>query len=152
MRLLVADIAPVTYPSPAFLRYLAAMRDVPLRPGLTRREADALLVPATSNAALRGFLLQNLLFAESPPRWRVPVATLIAEMPRIGGWPDFDGRYDGPVTVLAGDRSDYVLPEHHERFRALFPAARFTTMPAGHWLHADNPAGFLDQVSAFLAA
>jgi esterase len=100
--------------------------------------------------ALRGFLLQNLLFQEDPPRWRVALDVIAAEMPSIGGWPDLPGRYEGRVLVLAGDASDYVLPEHHPRFRALFPAAEFTTIPAGHWLHAENPAAFLEKVTAFL--
>ncbi len=149
-RLCVADIAPRSYGTPLFTRYVAAMRAIPLRPGLTRREADAALADAVPNPALRGFLLQNLLFAESPPRWRVALDVLAAEMATIGGWPDLPGRYDGPVLVLAGDASDYVAPADHARFRALFPAARFGTIAAGHWLHAENPAAFLAAVTAFL--
>jgi pimeloyl-ACP methyl ester carboxylesterase len=151
-RLLVADIAPVAYPAPSFLRYLAAMRAIPLREGLTRREADAALADAVPQPPLRGFLLQNLLFAENPPRWRIALDTLVAEMPKIGGWHDPVGRYDGKVLVLAGDASDYVKPEDHARFRALFPAAQFHSIRAGHWLHADNPQAFLAEVTAFLAA
>jgi pimeloyl-ACP methyl ester carboxylesterase len=151
-RLLVADIAPVAYPTPAFTRYIAAMRAIPLRPGLTRRDADAALVAAVPEPPLRGFLLQNLLFNEDPPRWRVALDVIADEMGGIGGWPDPTGRYEGPVLVLAGDRSDYIRPEHHARFRALFPACRFHTIPAGHWLHAENPQAFLAEVTAFLAA
>jgi pimeloyl-ACP methyl ester carboxylesterase len=151
-RLVVADIAPVTYPTPLFTQYVAAMRAIPLRPGLTRREADAALVEAVPNPALRGFLLQNLLFVEDPPRWRVALDVIAAEMPAIGGWPDISGRYDGPVLVLAGDASDYIRPENEDGFRALFPAARFASIRAGHWLHAENPQDFLTQVAAFLEA
>lgn len=151
-RLVVADIAPVTYPTPIFTRYVAAMRAIPLRPGLMRREADAALAEAVPNPALRGFLLQNLLFVEDPPRWRVPLDVLAAEMATIGGWPDLAGRYGGPVLVLAGDASDYIRPESEERFRALFPAARFASIKAGHWLHAENPQAFLTEVAAFLEA
>jgi esterase len=33
----------------------------------------------------------------------------------------------------------------------LFPRARFVGLKnAGHWLHADNPAGFVAVVEAFL--
>jgi pimeloyl-ACP methyl ester carboxylesterase len=149
-RLLVADIAPVTYPTPLFTRYIAAMRAIPLRPGLTRRDADAALAEAVPSAALRGFLLQKLLFNENPPRWRSALDVIAAEMAKIGGWPDLPGRYEGPVLVLAGDASDYIRPEHHVLFTRLFPAARFATIPAGHWLHAENPAAFLDQVIGFL--
>jgi pimeloyl-ACP methyl ester carboxylesterase len=149
-RLLVADIAPVTYPTPLFARYIAAMRAIPLRPGLTRRDADAALADAVPSPALRGFLLQNLLFNEDPPRWRIALDVIAAEMAQIGGWPDLPGRYDGQVLVLAGDASDYIRPEHHALFTRLFPAARFATIPAGHWLHAENPAAFLEQVIGFL--
>jgi esterase len=151
-RLVVADIAPVTYATPVFTQYVAAMRAVPLRPGLTRREADAALADAVPNAALRGFLLQNLLFTENPPRWRVALETIAREMPSIGGWPEISGTYDGPVLVLAGDASDYIRPEHHALFRALFPAVRFVTIQAGHWVHAENPLAFIAQVTAFLEA
>lgn len=151
-RLVVADIAPVSYGVPPFLRYIDAMRAIPLRPGLTRREADAALADAVPEPPLRGFLLQNLLFAEDPPRWRVPLDVIAAEIATLGGWPDPPGRYDGRVLVLDGERSDYILPEHHARFRALFPGVRIVGIPAGHWLHAENPAAFLAEVTAFLEA
>ena len=36
--------------------------------------------------------------------------------------------------------------------RARFPNARFVSIKnAGHWVHADNPAGFLAVVEAFLS-
>jgi pimeloyl-ACP methyl ester carboxylesterase len=149
-RLLVADIAPVAYPFPLFTTYIAAMQAIPLAPGLTRREADAALVSAVPNPVLRGFLLQNLLFQVNPPRWRIGLDEIASAMPAIGRWPAPAGTYAGPVLALAGDRSDYILPEHHALFRALFPAVRFAAIPAGHWLHAENPAAFLVEAEAFL--
>jgi pimeloyl-ACP methyl ester carboxylesterase len=151
-RLLVADIAPVTYPSPQFNAYIAAMRAIPLRPGLTRREADAALVAAVPAAPLRAFLLQNLVFASDPPAWRIGLEAIAAAMPEIGGWPDLPGRYDGQVLVLAGASSDYVQPEHWPIFQRLFPAAELAKIAAGHWLHAENPQAFLTAVRRFLAA
>ena len=149
-RLLVADIAPVDYGTPVFIHYIDAMRAIELRPGLTRREADAAMVAAVPEAPLRGFLLQNLLFSEDPPRWRVPLDVLATEIAVLGGWPDPPGRYTGKVLVLAGDRSGYTRAEYAPRFRALFPAVRFVTIAAGHWVHADNPRAFLAEVTAFL--
>lgn len=149
-RLLVADIAPVAYPTPLFARYVAAMQAIPLRPGLTRREADSALAEACPNPALRGFLLQNLLFHETPPRWRTALDTIAAEMDHIGGWPAPQGVYPGEVLVLAGDASDYIRPDHQPEFTRLFPRARFETMRAGHWLHAENPKDFLAAVTRWL--
>jgi pimeloyl-ACP methyl ester carboxylesterase len=151
-RLVVADIAPVAYPAPLFAEYLQAMRGMALPAGLTRREADAALAQAVPQAPLRAFLLQNLVFPAEPPRWRVALEEIAAAMPEIAGWPALAGSYAGPTLVLAGTLSPYVRPEHRALFTRLFPAARFAALPTGHWLHAENPAAFLAEVSAFLAA
>jgi esterase len=148
-RLLLADIAPVSYP-PHFRDIAAAMQALPLTPGLTRAEANAALEAAAPDPAIRGFLLQNLRFAD-PPAWRIGLDEIAAGLPAIESWAAA-GTYEGPTLVLRGERSDYVMPEHRPLFRALFPQARFATLrDAGHWLHADNPEGFLATVQAFFA-
>lgn len=149
-RLVVADIAPVTYPAPLFSEYLRAMRGMALVPGLSRRDADAALSVAVPAAPLRAFLLQNLVFTGEAPRWRIALDHIAAAMPDIGGWPDLTGRFEGPVLALSGAQSAYVQPQHHGLFRALFPAVTFRAIPAGHWLHAENPAAFLAEVRRFL--
>lgn len=150
-RLMVADIAPAPSP-PRFAPIIAAMRRIPLAPGLTRAQAVAILADAVPEAPLRAFLLQNLRL-DAPPRWRPNLENLDDGLPAILDWPDFAVPYAGPTLILAGDRSDYIRPEHRPLFRALFPRARFATLrDAGHWLHADNPDGFLAVCRAFLDA
>lgn len=147
-RLLVADVAPVHY-QPHFRLIAAAMLDLPLAPGLTRAEANAALGHVAPDPAVRGFLLQNLRFGD-PPAWRIGLRQIADALPFVEDWPGA-GRYDGPVLVLRGERSDYILPEHRPLFRALFPAAKFATLrDAGHWLHADAPDAFLATVRAFM--
>jgi pimeloyl-ACP methyl ester carboxylesterase len=150
-RLVVADIAPVRY-RPALRGYVAAMQAVPLRPGLTRKDADARLAETIPEAGIRAFLLQSLRFEQDPPAWRLGLEELAAAMPVIEGFEIAPGaRYDGKVLVLAGETSGYVRPEHHDTFLALFPNATFATVPkAGHWLHAENPQGFLAALEPFL--
>ncbi|MBR0670813.1 alpha/beta fold hydrolase [Neoroseomonas soli] len=151
-RLVVADIAPVRY-APTLRGYIAAMQALPLRPGLTRKEADAALAAAIPEGGIRGFLLQNLRFESDPPEWRLGLAEIALAMPVIEDFSVPPGaRYDGPVLVMGGERSGYIKPEHHPLFRTLFPRARFATVPgAGHWVHAENPAGFLALLEPFLA-
>ena len=151
-RLLVADIAPVPYAG-SFALYATAMRRLPLAPKPTRAAADAFLTDTIADPAIRAFLLQNLDFAADPPRWRIGLDEIIAALPDILAWPSFSARYDGPTLFLAGARSDYIQPHHHPTIQALFPAARLATLPdAGHWLHVDNPGGFLASARAFLAS
>ncbi|GGC40033.1 esterase [Siccirubricoccus deserti] len=151
-RLVVADIAPVTYP-PTLRGYVEAMRAVPMHPGLTRREADAALAGAVPEAGVRAFLLHNLRLGEGAPSWRLGLEEIAAAMPLLEGFPEVAARYDGPVLVLAGERSNYIRPAYHARIRALFPRVEFAIVPGtGHWVHAENPAGFLALVEPFLAA
>ena len=149
-RLVVADIAPVQYP-PAFRGFVDAMLAMPLVPGLKRAEADAALAPAVADARVRSFLLQNLQFGPAPA-WRIGLREVAANLSAIEGWKIAPGaEYTGPTLVLRGERSDYVRPEHRATIRALFPAARFTSLKgAGHWLHADAPDAFAAVLQAFL--
>ena len=148
-RLLVADIAPVAYQH-ANDSVADAMRAIPLHAGLTRAEADAALVDAVPDAAVRTFLIQNLQLGPQP-RWRIGLDEIASAIPDLEGWETPAGTYSGPTLFVSGAQSDYVRPEHRPTIRALFPTARFVSVKnAGHWLHADNPAGFLSVVEAFL--
>jgi pimeloyl-ACP methyl ester carboxylesterase len=148
-RLLVADIAPVVYQH-GNAAVVEAMQAVPLTPELARAQADAALVGAVPDPAVRLFLLQNLRFGASPA-WRIGLAEIAAAIPDLEGWVPLDGVYEGPALFVTGARSDYVQPGHRAAIRMLFPKARFVSVKnAGHWLHADNPAAFLAVLEAFL--
>ena len=103
--------------------------------------------------AMRAFLLQNLQLGEAPA-WRIGLAEIIAAFADIEAWNvPGDARYTGPTLFIAGATSNYIKPEHRPVIRALFPNARFVTLKnAGHWLHAENPTGFVAVVEAFLTA
>jgi esterase len=151
-RLVVADIAPVAY-GHTQAHLIAAMRGLHL-PGLaSRSEADRRLAGSIDDAGVRAFLLQSLDLKEDPPRWRLNLDVLEAEMPRIIGWEKVPGRFEGPVLFLSGALSDYVRTEHRAAILAQFPKARFARIPgAGHWLHADRPREFEAAVEVFLDA
>ncbi|MDE2515955.1 MAG: alpha/beta fold hydrolase [Rhodospirillales bacterium] len=151
-RLIVADIAPIAYP-PRNRRFAEALLALPLPQGLTRAAADAALAGSIADAGLRGFLLQNLALTPAP-HWRIGLAEITAALPAIEGWQAPEGPpYSGPALVLRGARSDYVPDEARTACRALLPAVRFAALKsAGHWLHADDPAGFVASVAAFLQA
>ena len=152
-RLIVADIAPRPYP-PALRATVAAMQAAPLHAGLTRQEADQSLRAAVPEAPIRSFLLQNLRFEATPPAWRIGLTEIAAAMPEIEAFaPPPGARFTGPALAMAGALSPYIRAEDHAGFRALFPRISFASIPrAGHWLHAENPEGFLATLKTFLAA
>jgi pimeloyl-ACP methyl ester carboxylesterase len=149
-RLAVADIAPVRY-RPTLRVYLHAMQALPLLPGLTRAKADAALAEAVPDAGIRAFLLSSLQ-SGSHPTWRLGLEEIAAAMPEIEDWPEKASgtQYAGPTLFIAGEHSDYIRDQDRPAIRALFPAARFARIKnAGHWVHAENPAGFVAVVEAF---
>lgn len=151
-KLVVADIAPVAY-SHDQTRYARAMLDLDLTGLTSRKEADARLAIDVPDAGLRAFFLQSLDLQAVPPRWRLNLAVLAAEMPKIVGWPGTVGQFTGKSLFLTGELSDYVLPEYRDDILALFPKARFAKLPdAGHMLHVDRPREFEETVRVFLDA
>lgn len=149
-RLIVADIAPVTY-GHTQVQLIHAMRALDLSKIETRRDADEALRATVPEDGVRAFLLQSL--DVKGHAWRLNLDVLETFMPKIIGWPEIAGQFDGPTLFLSGAASDYVRPEHRDPIRALFPAARFAKIPgAGHWLHADKPREFEATVAAYLNA
>ncbi|MBK5928473.1 alpha/beta fold hydrolase [Rhodobaculum claviforme] len=148
-RLAVIDIAPVAY-GHTQQGLIDAMRALDLSDLRTRSEADRRLAAHVDDPGVRAFLLQSLDLRADPPRWRINLDALEANMAAILGW-DGQGRFDGPALFLAGGASDYVRPDHRAPIRALFPAARIARIPgAGHWLHADRPEATAETLRAFL--
>ena len=148
-KLIVADIAPVAYDH-SQQQFIDAMRSVDLSQVTRRAEASAQLARHVEDTTLQAFFTQALDVPNK--RWRLNLDTLEADMPKILGFPEVSGVYDGPALFLAGAQSDYVRPEYRPKIRGLFPRARFAKlMGAGHWLHAEKPREFEESVRAFLA-
>ncbi len=149
-KLVVADIAPVAY-GHTQVQLIAAMRQVDLSRIESRRDADEALSRHVPEPPVRAFLLQSL--DVKARKWRLNLDVLEREMPKIMGFPEVEGRFEGPVLFLSGAESDYVKADHRPVIKELFPNARFAKIPgAGHWLHADRPREFEAAVRAFLDA
>jgi pimeloyl-ACP methyl ester carboxylesterase len=151
-RLIVVDIAPVAY-GHTHGPMIAAMQGADLAAATRRGEVDRHLEAQIPEAALRSFLLQNLVMEDGRLRWRINLDALAANLAVLTGYPDnlVGRRYDGPALFLAGAESDYLLPDYHGAIRALFPQAEIGVIEgAGHWVHAERPQAFLERVQAFL--
>jgi pimeloyl-ACP methyl ester carboxylesterase len=149
-RLVVADIAPVSY-GHSQMQYIDAMRRVDLDDVSRRSEADAQLAALGVERALCSFFTQSLDVAGK--KWRLNLDVLAAEMGKILAFPDISGQFGGPVLFLSGALSDYVKDEHRAAIKTLFPKARFAKLTgAGHWLHADKPREFETAVRTFLSS
>ncbi len=145
--LIVVDIAPITY-EPKHLSIFEALLNLPV-PILSRDQADRHLSSSLPNRALRQFLLKNLKRHDSAFIWSVPLPFLHESYDLIRGFPEIEGKYIGPVSVIYGQDSDYVLEDYHSSFNLYFSSVSLCPIAqAGHWLHAEQPVRFLEMLSA----
>jgi len=148
----VVDISP--FPSPGdHGPIMRALQALPVDEITNRGEADAVLAQSIAEPAMRAFLLQNLMRTPQGYAWRIPLDLLEAAMPDLRG---FDAghsgdHYDGPCLFLRGALSEYLRPTQYDAIRQWFFNAEFDEIPqAGHWLHAERPAAFLEALNRFL--
>ena len=146
--LIVVDIAPVGY-SHSQMQFIDAMRAVDLTHVTRRSQANDQLTALGVEATLCSFLTQSLDVAEK--RWRLNLDALARNMPAILDFPEVTGTFNGPTLFLSGATSDYVDRAYRPKILSLFPKAKFAKIPgAGHWLHAEKPREFEQNVSSYL--
>ncbi|RTZ71899.1 MAG: hypothetical protein DSZ00_09530 [Gammaproteobacteria bacterium] len=150
-RLVVADIAPVRYQG-GLGELMDAMLELPLDEIDKRTEADALLARRVPDAAVRAYLLQNLVHTERGWRWRSNLRALRDGLDLISGFPEVppEAHYGGPVLFIHGGSSDYVKPEYLPVMERLFPNLELVTLDAGHWVYAEQPESFVSVVEDFV--
>ena len=149
-KLLVADIAPVTYQH-SFNNLITALKSLPLKTLKNRKEAELWLESEIPELTYRQFLLQNLVLIDGDYSWRVDLDIFYATGDNIIGFPDINTvkPYQGEALFLGGEDSNYV---NVEQISELFPNANLSVIAeAGHWLHVQQPVEFLRLVDAFLA-
>ncbi len=149
-RLIVADIAPVAYEH-SQISNIEVMKSIPIDSLTRRSEADELMAARIAEPGVRAFLLQSLILSPDGNRWGLNLDALEANMADIVGFPDVGGRFGRPALFLRGGDSHYVRDAYRPHIESLFPNAKIESLAgAGHWLHADDPRGFLASVSRFL--
>ncbi|WP_106478078.1 alpha/beta fold hydrolase [Phytohalomonas tamaricis] len=149
--LIVADIAPIAYKH-GHETIFQAMRRVEREPPKNRKEADSAMAEFIESSATRMFLATNLVRNEQGElSWRVGLDNIEQDYDSIVAAPGGTGAYEGKALVLRGGRSDYVSDDTLSAVKQVLPQAKIVTLKeAGHWLHAEQPERFQEEVEAFL--
>lgn len=151
-KLVVADIAPVTYNKRGHDDVFAGLMAVDLGSLAARKDADTQLAGHIHDAGVRQFILKNLYRDETGNfNWRINIEALHACYDQMREGIDSDRPFSGEVLFIKGGESPYIQEGHRETIMRLFPNARLKILQgAGHWLHAEKPVAFNRIVLAFL--
>lgn len=146
-RLVVVDIAPKPYRWVGHRMEFLAMQELDLGSLQSRAEAEMRMEGRVPDWALRKFLTTNLERVEGGGwKWTINLPEIAGALPLLEKNPlTATDRYDGPVTFIAGGKSNYVRPDEDlPRMRAHFPQAELIVMPgSGHNPHFDARAEFV---------
>ncbi|KAJ3371488.1 Alpha/beta hydrolase domain-containing protein 11 [Kappamyces sp. JEL0680] len=156
----VVDMAPVESltGSRLFASYVKVMESVTANgPVSGQKEADHILSQVIPEVAIRQFLLTNLkrnpaLTQGNAYEWRINLDALGTNLSRLWSFPfaPRSASHKGPVLFIAGGKSNYITPDMWPVIQGFFPDARLVTFPdAGHWVHSEKPADFVQETAAF---
>jgi len=152
-KLIVADIAPKYY-APHHHTIINALNSVDFSALKLRTEVDNVLKQTIPETGVRQFLLKNVYRkTKTEMAFRFNLSSLTENNPEVGeALPSFT-TYGGSVLFLRGAKSDYVLEEDLGLIKAHFEQAIVKTIAnAGHWLHAENPIDFYQELITYLKA
>jgi esterase len=149
--LIVADIAPKAYSAKGHQKYFDAFRAIDFTQIESRKEAEEAFAQFEPNQGIRLFLLKNLEKAAVGYRLKCNLDAIEKAYPLIAGKVEVPYPINIPTCFLKGALSAYITPADEADIEALFLQAEFVTIPqAGHWLHAENPEVFYQELTRFL--
>ncbi len=152
-RLIIADIAPRYY-APHHQEILNGLTQLQATETArrSRGDADDFLANYIPDWGTRQFLLKNLYWEKDKTlalRMNLPVLAKAEEI--IGESLDENECYEGKTLFLKGSKSEYVQDDDAQLIHDRFRESKIVTIPeAGHWLHAENPEIFYEEVINFL--
>jgi len=150
-KLIVADIAPRYY-TPHHQGVIAAIHAVNLDHVTSRKEVEGILRESLRDEGTIQFLLKNLYWNEKEKLdWRFNLNGIEKNISTIGIALPEHFHFDGETLFLRGEKSGYITEADKPDIDTHFPSAEIKTVPdAGHWIHAENPSGFMDAALPFL--
>ncbi|MBI9039978.1 alpha/beta fold hydrolase [Lutibacter sp.] len=151
-KLIIADISPKYY-EPHHQPILAALNSVNFSLHNTRSKVEEVLRIYMKDENVLQFMLKNVFRKNKESlAFRFNLHSLSENNSEVGeALPSFT-HFDGPTLFLKGENSNYITSEEIPLINAHFANAKIITVKnAGHWLHAENPTQFYNEVITFLS-
>ncbi len=150
-KLIVVDIAPKAYP-PHHQGIFKALQTVDFDQVKSRGDVESVLVEYIHDKPVIQFLAKNLYWTEDKKlNWRFNLNTLQEKYTEFVANAIKFGVFNGETLFIAGDKSNYILPQDEFLIKQQFRKERIVKIKnAGHWVQAENPLDFNHVVKEFL--
>ena len=145
-KLIIVDISPKEY-QPHHNAILAGLNSVDFSIQNSRKLVDEQLGNYIPEIGVRQFLMKNVFWVEKGQLgFRFNLKSLTDNNPEVG-----NTSFTKKTLFLKGEKSGYIIPQEQLIIDNHFPNNKVVEIAkAGHWLHAENPKGFYEEVYGFL--
>ena len=150
-RLVVVDISPRYYP-PHHQEILEALNSVNFEEVSSRKEVEDIIAERIDSPMVLQFLLKGLTYSSKKKlRWKFNLRTLEKDIEHIGEALSEHAYFTNPTLFIKGEHSDYIQENDEQLIEQIFPQSDIVEIPSsGHWLHAEQPELFFEEVLRFL--
>jgi pimeloyl-ACP methyl ester carboxylesterase len=150
-KLIVVDISPRAY-QPHHNAILAGLNSIDFSVDNSRGKVDKKLANLIPELGVRQFLLKNVYWKEKGQlAFRFNLASLTENNSEVGAALPAFTVFENQTLFLKGQNSDYITANEAATIAAHFINSKIIEIKnAGHWLHAENPAQFYEEVCSFL--
>ena len=150
-KLIVADMAPRRYNASSAQNLLQTLYKLPLVNFENRKEVDSVLSSTYKDKGMRLLLLKNLYRNGNKEfAWRFNIDVLLEKVNDIQEADFIKGVCAVPTYFIKGGSSNHITTEDELIINKHFSDFSLTTIDgAGHWLHAESPESFYDEVMIF---
>ena len=148
-KLIVVDIGIKAYPM-HHQHILEGIHAIDTNQLKSRKEAEEILEKYIDSDGVRQFLLKNLYWKDKGKLdWRMNIKVLVAQMQEILSAVPVQ-IVKTPTLFIRGELSNYILDEDFQEIQDVFPDSDILTIEnAGHWVHAEAPEIFINEVLNF---
>lgn len=149
-KLIVADIAPRAYAVHHHV-ILEALKSANVNQQKNRGDVEEHLMQKLKQKSIVHFLLKNLYWKNKGElAWRFNLEAIEKNLELVGE-AITDEVYQQPTLFIRGQKSEYITDNDLPLINQYFPQNMLDTVPnAGHWLHAENPAYFINSCLNFM--
>lgn len=149
-KLIIVDIMPKEYPV-HHDKILTGLKSLDIKNLTSRNQADEKLARYVDDVGERQFLLKNLSRESTGGfSWKMNLDAIDKNIEEMGAPLLIDGTFDGPTLFIIGTRSNYFSFGDETQMKKYFPNYLLVEMDTGHWIQAEKPKEFVDEVLKFL--
>ena len=150
-KLIIVDILPIFY-SNDYDKIIDSLKSLDLKKLVSRVNIDKALESEFKEPAFRAFLLKNLYRVNKDElAFKIDLDIISNNLSEVEKSLPANLHYSGKTLFIKGQKSDYINKTNSSLLKKVFPDHKIVEVQkAGHWVHAENLDGFINETELFL--